>query len=507
MDKQILNNKDTVILTGKKDLFAGDLFKLNKSSIVFELNVYNVDTDELLETVYIKLIDEVGKSIFVYDDKIVLNPGIHLRKLGYSDGYYKIVYNIYRNIFGDNTDKNLYIKQISPSRKELAVGFKYNTNAMFNTLSYRELSYFANFDNNELLLLLNGKVVDDVLYLKLYEPLPQKFQESDIFWVTKRLLSSVEDKIMLFTERIKDVSNLNKLRLPNFDNKIINKRYITSQLSSFDDLTSKNKVTKNSILYSIFSQSLYEGIQLNIDYRDFSNFIYYSSAEKRIKNFHYKLRNIEMINSKINSLSILSGSGYVAPWTGSSFTTSSVSSSIYSYELNKVDIINKFDNFERYLYFESSSYESSSYGIFPSMCWPKSTSNKPYELFSYSSSEAINWYKEFTTSASLYDRKNKHKLIEHIPMEIQYDQYNEQYVTFVNQIGQFLDINYNYIKHIDKINENGNRISEGIPSDLISDRLIHFGINVDSGYSITNLPEFILDTGSDSTFSVGGVHY
>lgn len=507
MDKDILNSKDSIILTNKKDVFYRDSFKFNPNNIIFELNVYNIDTNELLETSYMKLVDEIEKSIFVYDDKIVLNPGMHLRNLGYSDGYYKIIYNIYRNIIGNVTDKNLYIKEISPSRKELTVGFKYNVNELLNSLLYRQLTHFANFGENIRLLIINGKILDDNAYIKLYNPLPDNLQINDVFWISKQILSSIEDKIMLFTERIEDTSNLNFLKSPNFDYKLVNKKYITTQLSSFDDLTTTNKSTKNDILYSIFSQSLYEGIPLNLDYRNFSNFVYYSSAEKRIKNFHYKIRNIEMINSQISTLSVLSGSGYMAPWTGSSYATSSISSSIYLYELNKLDIINKFDNFERYLYFESSSYESSSYGIFPSICWPKNNSEKPYTLYSYSSSNAINWYKEFVSSASLYDNKNRHKLSEYIPIEIKNDVYNQSYVTFVDQVGQILDINYNYIKNIDTINELGNKISEGIASDLILDRLIHFGISIDGGYSITNLPEFILDTGSDSTFSVSGVHH
>ena len=243
---------------------------------------------------------------------------------------------------------------------------------------------------------------------------------------------------------------------------------------------------------------------LNINYQDFSDFIYYSSAEKRFRNFHYKIRQIETYQTNIDTLSVLSGSGYISPWTGSEYVTSSISSSIRNIENNKIGVINKFDGFERYMYFESSSFISSSYGIYPSTAWPKSNSTKPYTLFSYTSSEAITWYKEMLISASLYDRQNSHKLQNYIPLEIQKDELNNRYTLLVNEVGQQLDISYNYIKRMTSINEYENSVSKGIPGDLLAERLVHFGMPIHSGYSIVDLPDFILVTGSDSTFSVSG---
>lgn len=512
-----LNDKDEVIITSKKNKIVD--IKSDIQNIIFELNVYKIESEELLETSYINLIDENEKSIFIYDDKISFNPGMHLRKLGYTDGYYKIKYNFYKNIIGTHHKKNMFIKEISPSRKEIIISiiprnnrnFDKDTDSEFinisNTFSnikYNNLSYFINFGNSKRHLLINGQYNRGNIYIKLYEPLNDELGIKDTFWLSNEEIPEYEDKIMLFTEKSADLSSLNYLRLPEFDYRKVSRNNVITGFVNFDELTSLNPSNRNNIISRIFSQSLMEGIELNIDYSNFSNFIYYSSAERRLKNFHYKIRQIETFQNNINTLSVLSGSGYTVPWTGSNYTSSSISSSIRSYEHNIDNIINKFDRFERYLYFESSSYVSSSYGIFPSVCWPKSNNTNPYVNYSYSSSEAINWYKEMLTSASLYDRQNQHKLQDYIPIEIQNEDLNHRYVTLVNKIGQQLDVNYNYIKHLTKLNEYENSVNKGIPSDLLVERLTHFGMPIHGGYSVIDLPDFILATGSDFTFSLSG---
>jgi hypothetical protein len=48
--------------------------------------------------------------------------------------------------------------------------------------------------------------------------------------------------------------------------------------------------------------------KLNIDYSDFNNFVFYSSATERLENFKYKLELLEYYTSQSIAVSQLSGS-------------------------------------------------------------------------------------------------------------------------------------------------------------------------------------------------------
>jgi hypothetical protein len=49
-------------------------------------------------------------------------------------------------------------------------------------------------------------------------------------------------------------------------------------------------------------------MKLNIDYSDFNNFIFYSSATERLENFRYKLELLEYYTSQSLVVAQLSGS-------------------------------------------------------------------------------------------------------------------------------------------------------------------------------------------------------
>ena len=91
----------------------------DRSRLVFEFYVYDIDTNELLDKSIIKVLDEWNRSIFISSDKLLLNPGMHLRSLGYSAGVYKIRYKFFKNLVGEHDGEKLHLKRISPSRNEL----------------------------------------------------------------------------------------------------------------------------------------------------------------------------------------------------------------------------------------------------------------------------------------------------------------------------------------------------------------------------------------------------
>jgi hypothetical protein len=94
------------------------------------------------------------------------------------------------------------------------------------------------------------------------------------------------------------------------------------------------------------------------------------------------------------------------------------------------NIIEKFDSYEYYLYFNSGSWT-----------WPKRNNTQPYTLYSVSSSQASNWLGSADSpttpttasvlySASLYDYSNKDYLRYSIPQYLLDDSNNQPYLTF-----------------------------------------------------------------------------
>ena len=51
-------------------------------------------------------------------------------------------------------------------------------------------------------------------------------------------------------------------------------------------------------------------------------------------------------------------------------------------------------------------------------------------------------------SASLYDSFNDSRLRNMIPIHLQEDERNEEYITFVDMIGQHFDIQWSYIQSL-----------------------------------------------------------
>ncbi len=468
-----------------------------------ELYVLN-EEDSILDSYVFPLIQELNKSIFILKDKMILNPGMHLRELGYSNGTFKFKYNFVKDVFGNQESQELFFKLISPSRTE--IDCNYNKNSVldidFNKLidiyindeQFKKLNCYINLGMNRLQLIVNGKKTKtDSLLLKLYESLNSDISTNDTFWISEKIVDSYEDSITLLTEEKEDLSQLNVLRPPIISKTIDKISKDFTPLESFRDLTTNDDEIRDTIMRYFFSSSLIEGIELNIDYRKFENFINFSSATERLKNFKNKLYSIEFNNRKIYELINISASA---------MHTAEISSSIQTYKLNKRKIIDGLDGYEKYLYFESASYISSSIGEYENVTWPKRNFEKPYTLYSVTSSEAIEWYNKQLQTASLFDNNNINALVNFIPLEIKLDILNKDYEKTINMVAHQYDIIFNYIKHMTYIYKYENSIGEGIAKDLILDSINNSGYNLFSGHALKTLSEFVIKSGSIHDFSL-----
>lgn len=456
------------------------------SSMFIEFIVYDNDNVIINEKI-IPFSDVVNSSLYFYDTTFIMNPGVHLRSLGYSVGTYKVKYNFFKKIIGDYSDPSnlLILKKISPSRTELEVVIPTDvSNSItqeinnFLQLDGSKLVYYTFFGSDNNYLIVNKLLYNKSMLLKLYNELPDTIDILTQFTVVKKIFESYEDTVTLHTEYIDDLSNLNYLSGPKINYKKAGLTYRTTPLENFESLASTKEEVVDKITKLYLSSSLIEGIDINIDYRNYSNFIHFSSAEQRLKNFKSKLKKIEFFNSKINSLI-----------TGSITGLTDLSLSYYKSQKN--NILNTFDQYEYFMYYESGSYESSSLGVFPDYTWPKYTSEKPYLLYSITSSQAIQWYNSMIVSASKYDNSNPNILTNTIPIEIALDDQNSQYFTFIQMIGHALDINYNYINRMTSIHERQNCIFEGIPRELILPVINHYGFDLRSGNVVKGLVECI----------------
>ena len=113
-----------------------------------------------------------------------------------------------------------------------------------------------------------------------------------------------------------------------------------TSFKNWNDLLGSSLQTSQQIIDSYFSGSL-SGIDLNIDYTDFNNFIFYSSATERLSNFKYKLELLEYYTAQSSSTATLSG--------GTAVTNALDYKSLYN------NLIGTFDEFENFLYYKSSS--------------------------------------------------------------------------------------------------------------------------------------------------------
>jgi hypothetical protein len=268
-----------------------------------------------------------------------------------------------------------------------------------------------------------------------------------------------------------------------------------TSLKNWNQLLGSSLQTSQQIINSYFSGSL-SGINLNIDYSDFNNFIFYSSATERLANFKYKLELLEYYTAQSSSAASLSG--------GTSTTNANDYKSLYN------NLIGTFDEFENFLYYQSSSalFSNDIPSINPNVSFitgsyinpvPKTNNSIPYQLQSVTSSIFESWYSGTYESASLYDLRNNNKLTKSVPEFILLDENNEQLSIFVNMLGHHYDILYSYINSMTKINNRDEHPKKGMPNELLYSVAKQFGWTLTNGNQYQNLWEYVLGTNETGT--------
>jgi hypothetical protein len=307
----------------------------------------------------------------------------------------------------------------------------------------------------------------------LYEALPLQFQLKSTCYIVEEVAEPIAYNIQFIAEPV-IIDNSIRLQGPNLNLNLKNQTSNATQPKSLEDLTSTDLTASLQQINSYYED---KSIAINVDYTNFSNFIHFSSAEKRVSNFFYKLEQIE------NWTSLASSGSSIAPQASSS-------TAFFESKINET--INEFDTYEYYLYFSSGSTP-----------YPKTNSTLPYTQASTTSSGSQAWITSSLASGSIYDANNLNWIYNNIPEYISNEPLNQPYIDFTNMVGHFYDENiWIYVKDITNKWDNDNRIDSGISPDLIAQQLRDLGFTIyENNFSSFNLFTSTLGiTPSGSTF-------
>lgn len=295
-----------------------------------------------------------------------------------------------------------------------------------------------------------------------------------------------------------------QLRGPNLRLDVNKNSSKSTSVKNETDLIGETSGIQSRIKKNIISGS--SVIKTNSDYRSYKNFVHFSSAEERLKNFKYKLTRIEHYASKSSAV----GTGFSGT-DGSVTGSATLLANKLTYDNLHNDIISSFNPYEQYLYYTSHSTETI-YGpdgaeIINPATWPKSLDTRTgigYNLYSVTSSQATAWYASALVSASSWDQQNQSALRNVIPTHIKVDNSNDSYVLFFDMIGEHFDELYLQVKGLEESYTRDESVDVGLSKDLLFDVAKSFGWDLYPGHSTTELWEYALGTDSTGTYQASG---
>ena len=274
---------------------------------------------------------------------------------------------------------------------------------------------------------------------------------------------------------------------PNTDIVISTNKSTTLDPVNLDSLLGSVNDVKTLLQTSYLSNSTGSVELSNIDYSKLDNFVFYGSSKDMLANFKYKIQQIEDYEATLRALNLTD--------TGST----AVSNNIITTQNNIKNVKGSLTGYESYLYYQSSSYTSSSYGEFLPAS-PKATSTKPYTLYHTTSSLFSNWYSSMYDSSSLFDKQNIYSLYYTIPSKIVEDERNEWFTRFISLVGEEYDTVKLYIKSMTSRFKTVDGIdNDGVQKGLIVDYLKSYGFDASIDFENEELWSYVL--GSDASGS------
>jgi hypothetical protein len=409
---------------------------------------------------------EAVSSIYIDIEQQVINNELF-------GGEYITYFNFFDSKVG-NPLSPLTITEISSDRTELRlITTQGSTDQAIPFINERENSdyfiyFYLNFGDNQTIIGTNITIDNSIpnnptLLVKLYQPLPINFTQNSPLWIVVPFSGPIAYDVNIESdESIFILDNNIKLSGPNFNLDIKDQINNSTNNLSYSDLISTQLTSSYNQIQNLLEK---KEININIDYTDFSNFIHFSSTKTRLENFYYKVSLIESYSASIATLNNTINS------------TVNVNSSKDIYEAKINNIITNFDGYDYYLYYSSGS-----------SAWPKTTNEPPYLLDTTTNPTTLTWfgsddvnspyYGGIILSASIYDTENQNSLYYAIPEYLRDDQANDQYVLFIDMVGQHYDNIWIYYKDVTNKYSADNRLEYGISKDIVADAIRDFGVKL-----------------------------
>ena len=509
-----------------------------------------------------------------------VNINEDLRNAGFNQGVFSVVYNFHRDAAGAPIGPKFKIETISKSRTEVrliatelmdeeanddllenfysrfqklkttsTVQAPYNVSAIPNNPLWTNMS--INFGFNRIHH-ITAWVIDDIfpltsdqpetILLKLLNPLPLDLKADQIGWLIAEATQPAINRVQLDSE-IEFPGNT--MRGANFDLCLDDTPRVQSDYKSYNDILGGDTDVKSNLLNN-YSSSL-DGVRLNIDYSIMENFVHFSSAESRINNFIYKLKQIRNFDTqarKYDYSEYPTSDIYIYEYTGS-HGSKYVKKYQKTWVDKKVNLINNFDDFEKWMYFESGSrakYTTTSgsrgggdrdwsrsslqpypklSGSFKNDLWTEDyldwnldqlfdwavhsifIPGPNYELLSLTNTESSNWIVDSVASSSAFDKQNPNLLQKTVPEylsdtgKVQ----NETYLRFLDLVGQSHDVSWTYTKYFTRLNsrlQNTNFENKvGVSDDAIYHIGKSYGIDLVEGDPNQDLWQYRLGQNSE----------
>jgi len=535
-EQDILNSRNLVrgVRLNTKDLEFLDLRPYSVQASypappITEMHVYTSDGVYIngLHNInqYSKVEFNDNNSGDVVEQYLSVDTNSALEELNLTRGQYKIVYNTLYNVIGSYEGQKLWVYEISPSRREVRIRLTDNES---NTLRSELLNFYnyyiarskpsdlfntytLNFGFNNIVPIVNIRFdrrnsANPEIVLRLYSPLPADIEEKDKCWISFEVSNPAVTSVTI-TPQIPE-RTFNRLSGPNFDLEELESTSIATDFKSWNDLLGSNITTSQQLVDSYFSGSL-SGIKLNINYRLFDNYVHYSSAVERVKNFHYKLQLIEYYSDQIQTLSQVNGGNI----------TNVNIQDVFS---KRNSVVSSFDDFEKYLFFESTGSKlythydiTGSIDPWPktqptslqwqqaymlwsqfSQTWQVSSGPDPYGYFSTqvrtTSTQGQTYYQNLLSLAKTYDDNNVHKLENAIPLHLRNLEDADQFLLFVHMLGHHFDILWTYINSLTLIHSREEHPKDGMSDDLLYHVAESLGFKLIDGRSVSDLWKYTI---------------
>ena len=458
-------------------------------------------------------------------NEIDLDPKKILEELGYVTGVFDLHINIQkRKIFNiplneEDDPSPFKLHQISPNRTELKLSttlgntrLASNSNVFIrdiqNSPFFRDFT--LNFGSNKNILGVNLDIDKSnpkqfLLLVKLFEPLPEDIIKGAPLILVEDIVEPIKLRYDLGDLPPLDTSI--PLRGPNFRIDTRLNGSIATAFKSYDNILTTSTTSSYQKLLSKLDG--YEIPEIDYSYirpisedsvdfssvtpTHFENFIHFGSAAERLKNFKYKLKLLEIYDTQLSDIGTISGDAS---------QTTTVKGAVSTIETKKENLIQGFDGYEQFLYFESGSYS-----------WPKTNTAEPYTLYPITHESSSVWmgssdsrnqyYGGQLSSASIFDSQNPNRLNQLTPTFIGDDLDNEPFMLFCDMVGNHFDPIWAHIKEITQIRDNSHKY--GISKDMVYYALQGLGIKTYDQFENKDLIDYMFGEAAASTDTVNMV--